>query len=397
MLGPVRVRVFELRVLGAGVAGLWLLAFGLILVGYRPGGPVDVLVGVAAAGPIAVAAAGVVWPPVARGPRAFAIVAWLALAALLLLVPSIAGLVTQLRGGGPQTLLPSAEAAYPWLLALLATGLFAGLGVARVRLGGRSPRRRRLAAGVLLGLAMTLVAGSAFAAAAVFNELSLGDRPAASSRFGPTDPALQPPACDGPLAIGPTAALTLLMDSSLDSTTIGQASLSGVRSGLDVRWDGYVAGSRELGRIGFIRIGSEAWQMPPNYGWVALAPGQIDGNDLDRQLLLEALTPPQRRVVENAGLAFIEGARARHCRIALDGATLRRAVPQVSLLVGDADLERWRGALDFWVFADGQLGQANGYASGPAASLTDDALTAELRFQLIAVDRGDPVLVKPPG
>lgn len=118
---------------------------------------------------------------------------------------------------------------------------------------------------------------------------------------------------------------------------------------------------------------------------------------MDRQLLIEALGASQRRVVENAGLAYVEGARARHCRIAFDGDTLRRAVPEVSLLLGDADLSRWRGMLDFWVFADGQLGQADGVATGPALGLAEDALSAEVRFRLIAVDRGAPITVQPPG
>jgi hypothetical protein len=391
-----RVRVIELRILGAVLAALWLVAFGLILYGYRPGGPVDVLVGVAAAGPTAVALAAVLWPPVARSPRAFALMAWLAMAPILLLVPSIAGLLTQLEGLGPQTLLPSAEAAYPWVLALLATGVFAGLGVARRRLGDGAPRRRRLTAGIALGVAATLIAGSPFAAAAVFNELSLGNRPAISSRFGPTSATPPPPPCDGPLAIGSTAAVMLRMDSSVDGSTTGQATLVGTRAGLDVRWDGYVAGNHVFGRYGFVRLGSLAWQLRPNLGWVSLPPSEAQGNDMDRQLLLEALTPAKRTVVEDAGLSYIEGARARHCRIALDGDTLRRAVPEVGLLVGTIDLSRWRGELDFWVFGDGELGQADGYASGPALDITDDALTAEVRFQLIAIDRGGPVTIRPP-
>jgi hypothetical protein len=113
--------------------------------------------------------------------------------------------------------------------------------------------------------------------------------------------------------------------------------------------------------------------------------------------LLEALTPPQRAVVEDAGGAYVEGARARHCRVALDGDTLRRAVPEVSMLVGGADLSRWRGELDFWVFADGQLGQANGFANGPGLELAPGALTAEVRFSLLAIDRGQPVTVQLPG
>ena len=392
-----RVRIIELRILGAVLAGLWIAACALILLGYRPGGPVDILVGVAAGGPIIVAAAAVVWPPVARSPRAFAVMAWLALLPILLLVPSIAGLVTQLEGRGPQTLLPSVEAVYPWVLALLATGVFAGLGVTRRRLGDRAARRRRLVAGIGLGVVATLLAGGAFAAAAVFNELSLGDRPAISSRFGPTDPALEPPPCDGPVGLGRTADVSLQADVAVDGAPTGQLSVAGARSGMDVRWDGYVTSPVAFGRTGFARVGTSAWSLLPNYGWVVVPPAGIQGGDMDRQILLEALTPDQRAVVEDAGLAFVEGARARQCRVALDGATLRRALPEVALLVGDADLTRWRGELDFWVFADGQLGQADGFATGPALELATDALSAELRFRLIVIDRGLPATVRPPG
>jgi hypothetical protein len=383
--------------LGVALAALWLVVFGLIMLGYRPGGPVDFLVGFAAAGPIVVALAAVRWPPVARSPRAFAAMAWLALVPILLLVPSIAGLVTQLQGRGPQTLLPSAEAAYPWAMALFLTGVFAGLGIARRRLGDRAPRQRRLLAGVALGLVATLATGSAFSAAAVYNELSLGDKAAISSRFGPTDPTLEPPQCDGPLAAGATADLLLHIDSSVDGAMIGQATLTGSRNGTDVHWDGYVAGNRLFGRVGFVRVGGRAWDMPPNYGWVELPPGQGDGNDMDRQLVLEALGPSERKVVENDGLSYVEGARARHCRVAIDGPTLRKAIPEVSLLLGNADLSRWRGMLDFWVFADGQLGQADGVATGPALGLANHALSAALHFRLIAVDRGAPITVQAPG
>lgn len=396
MLSSVRVRVIELRIMGAILVGLWLATFALILFGYRPGGPVDLLVGLAAAGPILVALVAVRWPPVARSPRAFAALSWLAIGAMLMLVPSIAGLVSQLQGRGPQTLLPSAEAAYPWALALLATGVFAGVGLTRRRLGDRSPRRRRLWFGVVTGVAATLVVGTAFAAAAVYNDLSLGDRPAISSRFGPTDPSLEPPACDGAISVGATAVLTLSMDSTVDGVTTGQATLYGRRDGLDVRWEGYAAGNGTFGRNGFTRIGTEAWSLTPAVSWATVPEALAGGRDIDRQLLVVALTPAKRLVVEDRGLAYIEGARARHCRVALDGTTLSEAVPEVRLLVGSADLSRWRGDLDFWVFADGQLGQADGRANGPATELSDAGLTAQLRFRIIAVDRGDPVAIKRP-
>jgi hypothetical protein len=114
-------------------------------------------------------------------------------------------------------------------------------------------------------------------------------------------------------------------------------------------------------------------------------------------MVLLALTPANRAVAEDRGVSVIEGARAQHCRIAADGTMIRDALPQVALLVGDTDLSRWRGDLDFWVFADGQVGQVDGRLSGPAPDLAEDALVAGLRFRITAVDRGLPISVLPPG
>ena len=47
-----RVRTFELRLLAAVLTTLWTIAAGLVLLGYRPGGPIDLLVGLVAASPI---------------------------------------------------------------------------------------------------------------------------------------------------------------------------------------------------------------------------------------------------------------------------------------------------------------------------------------------------------
>jgi hypothetical protein len=80
----------------------------------------------------------------------------------------------------------------------------------------------------------------------------------------------------------------------------------------------------------------------------------------------------------------------------VDGETVRRVLPQVSLLIGPTDISRWRGDLDFWVFADGQLGQVDGRISGPAVGIDDDALQAGVRFRMLAYDRGLPVTVLPP-
>jgi len=138
------------------------------------------------------------------------------------------------------------------------------------------------------------------------------------------------------------------------------------------------------------------WEQQPGTQWDRSETFRGDGQDLDRQLGLVALQAANRTAAEDRGLAFIEGARARHCRIALDGATLRSALPQISLLVGTTDVRLWRGYLDFWIFADGQLGQADGRIEGPAADLDPDALLADIRFRMLAIDRGLPVTVMAP-
>src|SRR6187401_2120588 len=156
-LRGMRVRAFELRLIGVALVVCWSIAAGLVLLAYRPGGPLDLLVGLLALTPIAIALAGVIWPPVARGDVAFPAIVWLGILALLCLVPSITGVVNQLLAFGSRTLLPSFEAAYPWLLALFATSLFSGFGIARRLQGGTAIRRRRLVAGTTIALAVTLL------------------------------------------------------------------------------------------------------------------------------------------------------------------------------------------------------------------------------------------------
>jgi len=106
-----RVRRFELRLLATSLVGCWVVAAALVLLAYRPGGPYDVLVGLVAMIPIAIALTGAIWPPVARGDVAFPAIIWLGIIALLCLVPSITGVVNQLVALDSRTLLPSAESA----------------------------------------------------------------------------------------------------------------------------------------------------------------------------------------------------------------------------------------------------------------------------------------------
>jgi hypothetical protein len=392
-----RVRSLELRLIAASLAGLWAAVAVLLLVGYRPGGPVDILVGLAALAPLSVAVAAVAWPPAARGGQAFRVIATLGVATAIILLPTVAGLVRQLVEQGLQTLLPSLEIAYAWVLAIIGTSLFAGLGIARRVLGPGSERRRRLGAAVAIGLVLATLSGAAMAGAAIANELALRDQPAGASRYGPTDPALLPPACDGPLAAGVTARLTLELEGTVDGRALGIARVRGVRSGEDFRWQAEVTTLREVGLAGAAAVDGRGWLRPTGGRWTEVARGTIAGEALDLAVLRAALQPAQRTAAEDLGLSYVEGARARRCRVAVDGTTFREAFPQVRWLVGAADLHTWRGEIDAWVFADGQLGRVEGHLGGPGFSVVPGAIRGDLRTTLSATHRGEPVAVVLPG
>jgi hypothetical protein len=391
-----RVRRFELRLIAVALVACWAIAGALVLLAYRPGGPLDLVVGLLALTPIAIAMAGAIWPPVARGDIAFPAIVWLGILALLCLVPSIAGIVTQLLAFGSRTLLPSLEAAYPWLLALLATSLFAGFGIAGRLEGGRAVRRRRLLVGTWIALLATAVASVSFAAVAVANDIALRGTPAESSRFGPTTDADQPPFCAAPLAAGPSAQLDLHMSATVDLRPIGTVDLTGSRVGDDFRWLAYVATENELGQYGAARVGGSAWTISPGTRWAATEPSAVAADTVDVQALQIALSPALRATAEDRGVEVIEGARARRCRVAVDGLIFAEAFPESTWLVGAADLHRWRGQLDYWVFLDGELGQVAGSANGEAAQIVPAALNGTVDLRLTATERGRGTVIYPP-
>ena len=391
-----RVRIFELRLIALCLAASWTLAAGFVLLAYHPGGPIDLFVGLTSGLPIFVALAGFVWPPVARGNRAFAALVWLGLAALLVLAPSIVGLLNQLLARGPQTLVPSLEAAYPWLLALIGTSLFSGLGIARRALGDAAVRRQRLVRGVLIGLVSTLVVGSVVSAVALGNELALRDRPVATSRFGPTDPSVEPPTCDEAVGIGQTAVVQISIDGDVDGRSLGSVEIAGVRSFQDFRWLAYVASTGRLGQFGAAVVGSAAWRLEPGAGWTPADRSDFTGGALDVAVREAALMSGARVAAEMLGVSYFEGARARHCRIALDGPTFRLAFPQMSYLIGDADVSRWRGELDYWVFTDGELGRASAAVSGDAVEIVKGGLQAHVQATMIATERDAAHPIAPP-
>jgi hypothetical protein len=391
----VRVRQFWLRLLGTGLTVAWTIAAGLVLLGYRPGGPWDLLVGALAFVPIPIALSGVIWPPTARGERAYTLIVWLGLATALVLIPSIGEAWNQIQARGPQTLLPSIEAGYPWLLALAGTSLYAGLGIARRQLGDRSLRRRRLLFGSAIAFVATATTASLFAVVAIGNDLALRDRPAAFSSYGPTDPNLPLPGCADRITVGSTARVALDLRGNVDRRAIGEATVAGTRAGDDVRWSASVATTLLFGELGIARIGDRGWQSTGDT-WRPVSGATLNDQTLDDNVLATALDAANRRTFEDHGLEFIEGARARHCRVAVDGRSFRSAFPQIAWFVGPADVHRWRGQLDYWVFADDELGQVSGAMNGDAGGLPTPGILGAVDVHLTATFRDTPLVVAPP-
>ena len=97
-------------------------------------------------------------------------------------------------------------------------------------------------------------------------------------------------------------------------------------------------------------------------GWRRAAAAEVADGTVDAQAFVTALGDG-RAAAELHGVDVIEGARARHCRIAIDGPTFQAAFPRSAGSSGDR-ADRWRGELDYWVFLDGQLGRVAGSING---------------------------------
>jgi hypothetical protein len=123
---------------------------------------------------------------------------------------------------------------------------------------------------------------------------------------------------------------------------------------------------------------------------------RVRDDALDEQAIAVALSGDYRATAEDRGLEVIEGARARRCRVAVDGEIFEAAFPPVRLLAGSADLHRWRGQLDYWVFLDGEVGQVAGSINGEASGLVPAAIQGTIDVRLTATERGRSLVVYPP-
>lgn len=398
-----RVRQFELRLLAAALTVLWAVGGGVVLLAYRPGGPIDLLVGVAASLPLIVSVAPIIWPPLVRSDRGSAGVFWLGLVAGLLLLPSIAAVAGQVLQGGTEPLMPSLEVIYPWAVALMATCLFAGLGVSRQLITEVGIGKRRLAAAIAFMVVATSIIGGTFAGVSLADNAALAGQPALHSRFGPTDlgsasssEVASPPDCRAAFATARTAHIDLDMSANVDTRAVGTVTLTGDRSGSNVSWTAQVVRSDLFGQYGAVRVNSSAWTMSPGTAWVVEDPRSIDAQMLDLNVLSGVLSSDNRATTEDRGLEYVEGARARHCRVAVDGATFEASFPQVPWLVGVASLATWRGELDFWVFEDGEVGMVSGTVNGDAHEILPHGIQATVWVKMTATNRDTAIDIVPP-
>ena len=401
------------RSMAVGLLGLWTALFLVILIAYRPGGPWDAVVVATAFVPVLIAAVAVVWPPMPDPEgrdqwRSRAAIAWLGIIALLLVGSMLVLEIRILAAGGDQALLPSLEVTYALILAIGFLSVFAALGVTR---GDPVPGWRGHGRMVhALGIAVVMCVGAAFlmGGAAVANDLALRDRPRAPSRFGPTDTGTTPPGCDKPVTLGPGATVDITATAAIDGKDVGSASISGARQGLDERWTGSTESEFSTAKAGYIRVGDHAWLRIGAFGPSSspvdpFGMAGTSGLTLDGPVVSVLTASDPAIVVEDLGVELVDGARARHCRTAVDGPTALDTFLPLRWLAGGQlltvthPLTEWRGTLDWWVFADGQLGQAgviiNGY---PGEAWATSGIQGSMSARLTALDRTLDHPVAPP-
>jgi hypothetical protein len=295
-------------------------------------------------------------------------------------------------------------------LAVFTMALFSLIGFVHDRRAEPVFESRATILSIALAVAVTALIAAAFVLVVLINDEGLRASQPPRSRYGPTDADLVPPFCDEPISLGRYAQVTIRADSNLDDEVRGRAVLSGQRRGIDESWSGSWSGPDGTGRTAYLRIGNQAWlndatgdQSAPRSAWQETGPDPFGSSGPDRLTMdgppLAWVDVPRGSIVaEDLGLEVLDGARARHCRTFMDGPTaLTRFLPLRWLLRDDsghdeADIRRWRGEMDWWVFGDGELGRAVVEVSGPRADTSWDAtgVRAVLRAELDAVDRDRP-------
>jgi hypothetical protein len=95
-----------------------------------------------------------------------------------------------------------------------------------------------------------------------------------------------------------------------------------------------------------------------------------------------ALAPTLTSLAQDLGTATIGGAAVRHCRIHTTGAVIGAAIPETAPMIGDGDISRWRGELDYWIGTGGIVVLVDGSIGGEAFALGERGLIGDLAFRL---------------
>ena len=181
-----------------------------------------------------------------------------------------------------------------------------------------------------------------------------------------------------------------------------------MRQGIDERWTGSTESEFATARAGYTRVGDKAWLRIGAFG---PSKSPVDpfgmagtaGLTLDGPVVAVLTATDPAIVAEDLGVELVEGARARHCRTAVDGPTALDAFLPLRWLAGGQlltathPLTEWRGTLDWWVFADGQLGQSSVIINGyPGEAWATSGIQGSMSAKLTALDRTVDHSVTPP-
>jgi hypothetical protein len=397
------VGAIRMRALAALLSCLWVSVGVALLAAYRPGGPSDATIGIAAFVPALIATGAIAWPPATSRHRSGLAILWVGITAALLLAPLLGSIVAVLDDTGRRTLLPSVESAYAWFLALAATTVYGALGLARRILDRAAVDRAGAAVGTAVAAIVTVLVAGLTGATTAANQVALRERPPAVQdlSWGPADMSTTLPGCRSEVRLGSTARLAAEGEALVDGGRLGRVTLAGVRSGGDERWQGTLESGGATQGADFALIDGALRLSVDGRPLARPALGAMGGT-LDAAVA-RLLATDGLQAVEDLGVELVEGVRARHCRTAVDGpAVLGAFVPArwlAALDLGRAPppLEAWRGDVDWWLFVDGQLGLASVSLGGYAGDAWPDmGVRGELRARLTALDRGAPHAVEPP-
>ncbi|MEO7117390.1 MAG: hypothetical protein ABIZ34_00300 [Candidatus Limnocylindrales bacterium] len=401
-----------LRLLAVLLLALWIGLAIAIALAYRPGGPFDLGPALATLIPALVVAAAVRWPlEVAADSQLGRGAIWLGLTAALLVAPLLLVAAETVVRGRDLPVVPSLEIGYAGILAALATCVFGCLGILRRRAAATATTRRYVANTVALGTALTVVGTLSFAGAAIVTAGALRLEPPGSSDYGPTDPTLEPPHCDVPPLLGPGADVLIAAKAIADGQPIGTATATGSRSGRDESWTASATGEFTSGTMAYSRTAALALvaidgQPPGSRDALTFGLASADGTTLDPPVWATLRAGETPAANEELGLDVFEGASARHCRVAIDGTTaldtffIARWIAAKDPFTHTTALSVWRGEIDWWVFADGQLGRVRlliGGYPGDAWPVSKISGIIEVDMDILRRDRPHDIATIAPG